>query len=321
MAVRAGYCVVYFSYPVLGEVEGPSGPRLEGVILRGSLDSSLAGKHTELLRYEYPFAEPLFHSDIRVRAAGPDGSEMQVPLRVDVEPAGTPLPEYVREKTLHDTGDPGFAGIAAGDAYPVSYSESSTGQLSAKLRRVSSDFPSYGGSADASGMGVEELAHSYLASSGSARLAIPFEAGLGAPSPVSVTVTAGGIARQYEYVPDFARDIEMTVNISQDNPLDARRRDGYVEASVMPWFGNAVAWHAGGKLLDVECPSSCALPAQGSGPVRIEAENEWGGRAAADVPGLPPEPPRPPAYANLAALALFAASLPAVWWAHRRIRG
>lgn len=321
MAVRAGYCLAYFSYPVLGEVEGPSGPRLEGVVLRGSLASGLAGKHTELLRYEYRFAEPLFHSELRVRAAGPDGSEMPVPLRVDVEPAGPPLAGYVREKTLHDTGDPGFAGIAAGDAYPASYSESGTGQLSAKLRRVSSDFPSYGGSADASGLGVEELARSYLASSSSARLAVPFEAGLGAPSPVSVTVTAGGAARQYEYLPDFARDVEIVVNVAQDNPLHAQRRDGYVEASVMPWFGEAVAWHAGGKLLDIECPSSCALPAWGSGPVRVEAENAWGGRAAADVPGLPPEPPRPPASANLAALAIFAVSLPAVWWAHRRIRG
>ena len=190
MAVRAGYCTVYFSYPVLPEVWGPGGPRLEGVELRGQVASSdLGGRRTVLAGYEYRFAEPLFSSDLTVRAAG------HVPLRVDVEPAALPLPEYVRQKVLHDTGDPGLAAAAAGDAHPASYSESGAGLVEAKLRRVSSDFPDYGGSADPGGPGIEELARDYLASSDSARLAVPLDVGLGAPSPVRVTVTAGGEAR------------------------------------------------------------------------------------------------------------------------------
>lgn len=322
MAVSAGYCVVYFSYPVLGEVSGPSGPRLEGALLRGELaSSSMGGKRTVLAAYEYRFAEPLFHSMLYVRAAGPDGSEADADLRVDVEPAGTPLPEYVREKTAHDTGDPGFADIAAGDVYPVSYSESGAGQITAKLRRVASFFPEYGGSADARGLGVEDLARAYLSSSASARLAVPLDAGLGAPSPVRVTVTAGDVSRYSEYWPDFAQDFEIVVNTAQDNPLAAERRDGYVEASVPPWFGDAVAWRADGKPLDVECARRCVLPAEGRGPVTVEAENEWGGRARADVAGLALAPPAPPVSTNLAALAPFLLALPVVWWVRERIRG
>ena len=316
MAVRAGYCTVYFSYPVLPEVWGPGGPRLEGVELRGQVASSdLGGRRTVLAGYEYRFAEPLFSSDLTVRAAG------HVPLRVDVEPAALPLPEYVRQKVLHDTGDPGLAAAAAGDAHPASYSESGAGLVEAKLRRVSSDFPDYGGSADPGGPGIEELARDYLASSDSARLAVPLDVGLGAPSPVRVTVTAGGEARQYEYAPDFARGVEIVVNTAQDNPMRAQRGDGYVEASVGPGFGRAVAWYADGKLSGARCASECVLQADGRGPVLVEAENLWGGRASARAEGLAPEPPGPPASANLGALALFAALLPVVWWAHRRVRG
>ena len=322
MAVSAGYCVVYFSYPVLGEMSGPSGPRLEGALLRGELFSSdMGGKRTLLAAYEYRFAEPLFHSMLHVRAAGSDGSGVDADLRVDVEPAGKPLPEYVREKIARDTGDPGFADIAAGDVYPVSYSESGAGQLAAKLRRVSSFFPEYGGSADASGLGVKDLARAYLSSSTSARLAVPLDAGLGAPSPARVTVTADGISLHREYWPDFAQDLEIVVNTAQDNPLDAERRDGYVEASVPPWFGDAVAWRADGEQLDVECARRCVLPAEGRGSVTVEAENEWGGRARADVAGLALEPPAPPASVNLAALAPFLLILPVVWWVRERIRG
>ena len=322
MAVSAGYCVIYFSYPVLEEMSGPAGPRLEGAFLRGELFSSnMGGKRTLLAAYEYRFAEPLFHSMLHVRAVGSDGSEVDTTLRVDVEPTGKPLYEYVREKITHDTGDPGLATIAAGDVYPVLYSESGDGQLTTKLRRVSSFFPEYGGSADASGLDVKDLARTYLSSSTSARLAVPLDVGLGAPSPVRVTVTADGISRYHEYWPDFAQDLEIVVNTAQDNPLNVERRDGYVEASVVPWFGDALAWHADGEQLDVECARQCVLPAEGRGPVVIEVENAWGGRARADVAGLAPEPLRPPASVNLAALAPFLLILPVVWWVHKRIKG
>lgn len=322
MAVSAGYCMVYFSYPVLGEIAGPGGPRLEGAVLRGELASGgMAGGRTALLEYEYRFAEPLFYSGLLVRAAGPDGSEAPVPLRVDVEPAGTPLPEYVRQKALRDTGDPGLAAIAAGGAYPSSYSERGVGSIDTKLRRVSSEFPTYGGSADAAGLGVEGLARAYLSSSSSARLEVPLDVGLGAPSPLRLTVTADGKARQYELAPDFGRDLEIVVNAAQDNPLYLERGGGYVEAYVPPWFGPAVAWYVDGNPYEASCPAECVLQAEGRGPVSVEAENAWGGRAAARAAGLPPEPPRPPASANLEALALFVLALPVVWWAYRRIRG
>ena len=318
--LRAGYCALYFEYPILEEIAGPGGPRLEGAALRGELASGdMAGRRTALLEFEYRFAEPLFHSGLTVRAAGPDGSEAPVPLRADVEPAGTPLPEYVRQKAMRDTGDPGLAAVAAGGAYPSSYSERGLGSIEAKLRRVSSEFPTYGGGADAAGLGVEGLARAYLSSSSSARLQVPLDVGLGAPSPVRLTVTAGGAARQYELEPDFGRDLEIVVNAAQDNPLRAERGDGYVLASVPPWFGPAVAWYVDGDLSGARCSSECVLQAEGRGPVLVEAENGWGGRAAARAAGLAPEPPRPPASANLEALALFALALPVVWWAYRRI--
>lgn len=321
MMVRAGYCRAYFSYPVHGEVSGPAGPRLEGVELRGELYSGLAAKRTALLEYWYRFAEPLFHSGLHVRAFGADGKEAPARLRVDVEPAGPPLREYVRQKVLHDTGDAGLAAIAAGDAGEASYSESGSGSVSAQLRRVASEFPAYGGSADAGGMGVRELAGAYVSSSDSARLAVPLDVGLGAPSPVRVTVTADGEAREYLYRPDFSRDVVIVVNAARDNPARAERGDGYVEASVPPWFGPATAWYVDGRPSGAGCAQRCTLQADGRGPVLVEAENAWGGRASAEAAGLGPEPPGPRPSANVGALAALALALPAAWWVRRRIAG
>lgn len=317
--LRAGYCRAYFSYPVLSEMVGESGPRREGASLSVELYSAdLAGKRTRLLELEYRFSEALFGSDLIVRAHGPDGSVAPVPLTIYVEPDGTALSEYVREKALRDTGDPGLALMVSGDAPPSSYSASGTGEVRADLRRVSSEFPSYGGAKDAGLMGVRELARSYLASSESARLAVPLDVGLGAPSPLRVTVAAGEQSREYAYRPDFAQETLITVNSEQGNPLRAERRDGYVEAEVPAWFGPAVAWYAGGVRQDAHCPRECALQAQGRGSVLVEAENGWGGRASATAPGLP-EASGPRAGGDLAALALFALALPIVWWARRRI--
>lgn len=328
MFVRAGYCKIHFAYPVSGEVRGPRGPLHENVTLYNTLVSEGFGgrDRTFLLHYEYAFAEPFLHAGLHVRAAGPGGAAVQVPLEVSVGPLlGDPraqrLDAYLHEKVLHDTGDAGLAGIVAGDVYPLEYSGSGEGYVHMKLRRTSSLFPEYSdGGALPRGLGIEELAPAYLAHSGAARLEVPLAAGLGALGPVRVEVSAGGTARAYEYpYADYSEDLGITVNLSQDNALAASRDGRTVSVLADPLFGPVTALYSNGTRLGVPCGPGCSFDAGEGGPLLLEAENAWGGRASAQVPGYVPGGAPAPWAGAAGAAALAAAAVACAAWA--RIRG
>jgi len=187
MMVRAGYCRIYFEYPILDTVVGDRGPVYENATLFNTLISDhFAGRNaTYLSHYEYAFPESLFHTVLSVESVGRGGTENQIPILVEVSPpAGgqtRDMHEYLHDKAYHDTGDAGFGRIVSGDAYPVHSKESGTGKVDLKLRRVSSQFDTYRIQGDMSldGLHIMELAPAYFENSHNASLVVPLNVGLG----------------------------------------------------------------------------------------------------------------------------------------------
>ena len=337
MLVRAGYCKVYFDYPILDTVVGPAGPRYENATLFNTLVSDhFAGRQTTYLsHYAYRFAEPLFHTGLSVVSLGRDGAPNPVPLEVGIAPgtggggAGTqPIHEYIYEKVAHDSADPGLARIAAGDAYPVRYTESGTGELEVKLRRVSSKFATYGtggGSNDpVGGLNITGLAPLYLANPTDARLAVPLDVGLGSLSPVSVTVRAGNVMRQFDYnYVDFGADRSILVNVAQDNRLEMIRHDGTLTVVPPTEFGEVTALYVAGREAGIACGAGCTLATPSNGALNITVYNGWGGAASAVAPEFIPKKKPDVGTAlssNLAGVALFVLALPVVYWAYNTVK-
>ena len=338
MLVRAGYCKVYFDYPILDTVVGPAGPRYENATLFNTLVSDhFAGRQTTYLsHYAYRFAEPLFHTSLSVVSLGRDGVPNPVPLEVGIAPGtgggggGTqPIHEYIYEKIVHDSADPGLARIAAGDAYPVRYTESGTGELEVKLRRVSSKFETYGaggggGGDPVGGLNITGLAPLYLANPADARLAVPLDVGLGSLSPVSVTVRAGNVTRQFDYrYVDFGADRSILVNTAQDNRLEVTRHDGTLTVVPPPEFGEVTALYVAGREAGVACGAGCTLGTPSNGALNITVHNGWGGAASAVAPEFIREKKPDVGTAlssNLAGVALFVLALPVVYWAYGAVK-
>ena len=328
MLVRAGYCRIYFDYPILGTVVGPLGPAYENATLFNTLVSDgFGGRDTTFLsHYEYRFPEALFHAGLRVISSGPNGTVNPVPLRVDVYPApdilAQPLAGYLLEKVVHDTGDPGFGEIVSNSTYPGEYSESGIGEVEIKLRRVSSKFEAYGdGARDLSGLDIKELSRLYLANSKPARLAVPLDVGLGALSPVSVNVTAGDMTRTYRYdYADFGTGTEIMLNVARDNSLEVTRRQGSMTITPEPGFGPIARLYIDGAQANVTCGRTCVMGSADNSAAHIAAENAWGGIAEGTAPEFVPEA-RPGIGAfDPAPLALFVLIVIPAYVAYSRLR-
>ncbi len=327
MMKRSGYCKIHFDYPVLDTVAGPSGPRYENVTLFNTLISrDFAGRHdTYLSHYEYRFAEPFLHTMLHIESVGAGGSADNMPVAVSIGPADgvQTIPEYLHEKVTHDTGDAGLGIIVANDTHPIQYSASGLGAVDVKLRRVSSEFGRYPieGNQDVAGRDIADLAPLYLANSEDARLEVPLDVGLGSPSPLSVSVTAGGMTRQYGYdYANFGSDMVISANLAQDNTLAASRERGHVTVTAPPEFGRIDVLYFNGEETSVDCGVFCTINVQDNSAIQVTAENEWGGTAHVIIPEFVPEEPRRLVPEHMVPLALFALAMIPAYLVYDRIK-
>jgi len=144
------------------------------------------------------------------------------------------------------------------------------------------------------GLHITELAPAYFENSHNASLAVPLNIGLGSPSPLSVTIHANNVSRQYDYRHvDFGVPHRITVNAAQDNGLEVARQDGSVSVAPQPGFGRITSLYVDGIRAEVPCDTGCVINTPSNRPVDIAAENAWGGRARMSVPELavPEDPP------------------------------
>ncbi len=326
MLVKAGYCKVYFEYPILDTVHGSTGPRYENATLFNTLVSrNFAGQVlTYLSHYEYRFAESFFNSNLHVRSVGNNGTVNPVAITVDVMPYSQmqSIQEYTREKVGHDSDDPGLAKIISQDVYPVKYSESGTGSLDVKLRRTASNFEVYqtNGNQSLANLDIVSLSSLYFENSQNARLDVPLDVGYGALSPVTIQVTAANMTKKFHhgYV-DFSTDSQILINLAKDNTLDVTRNPGSVTITAHPGFGEIAKLYADDTAINAACNTKCTISTKDNEKISITAENAWGGLAHGVAPEFVPEE-RPSASSNLIPIALFALLLVLTYWVYRRAK-
>ena len=333
MAVRAGYCKIYFEYPIIHTITGKTGPIYENITLLNELASeNFAGRNTTLIQYEYAFPEPLFHTVLLVESLGADGMINPIPLRVQVMPAiaenqAYSLPEYLYEKVLHDSEDSGLATIVANDTYPVEYEKSGMGSVDVKLRRTSAEFKVYqgdGAEMELAGLDIRDLAPIYLENSYNARLEVPINVGLGSLSPVSVIVQVDDKTRHYTYdYVDYGEDHKIVVNVAQDNSLEISRYDGIVNITPPEHFGDITALYINDIQVDIQCNDGCSINTPSNDMISITAENDWGGKAHAVAQEFVPPNEHETGYiatSNLAVLVPFVLSLPLLYWVYHKVK-
>ena len=325
--VRAGYCTVYFDYPILDTVyDVVAGPRYENATLFNTLMSDrFAGRDTYFLsHYEYRFPEPLFNTNLHIKLVQEeDMAGMILGADILTKDGFQTIKDYLDEKIVHDSADPGFGIMISNDTYPIQYSESGLGSLDVKLRRIASFFESYDNTSEqnVAGLDIVDLAPAYLGNSHDARLEIPLDVGLGALSPMSLNVTAGNTTRNYTYdYVDFGVEKEIPINVAHDNLLEVVPSPGSVSITVPEDFGEITRLHVNNIVLDdVSCSTRCTISLPDDQQSIIVAENYWGGQAH----GISPEVPvqrTPPASPNIPVLILFVLSLPILYWVYHRIR-
>ena len=334
MLVRAGYCKIFFEYPVLDTVITPLGPRYENVTLFNTLISKeFAGKDTTYLsHYEYMFPESLFHTDLSIRAIGTNNtkSPMMIPISVKVLPLMDnqthTVSEYLYDKVYHDSQDGGLARIISNDTFPLMNQESGTGHVDTKLHRMSVKFEMYlnQGRQEIDGLKIEDLASEYFVNSRKAKFEVPLSVGLGALAPVSVMVHANNQSMQYDYsYVDFGTNHTITLNVAQDNALVVSRQQDVVSIEPPPHFEKITALYIDDILTDISCPYGCAIRIPSDRTASITAENAWGGQAHGIVPEFIEEPNpsvQDVAADNLLIVALFALSLPILYWIYHQSR-
>ena len=327
MLVRAGYCKIYFDYPILDTVLDSTGPRYENATLFNTLISShFAGWDRKYLAgYEYRFPESLFHTNLYVKSVGDNHTTNEIPIRVDVmQPDGAhAMPEYVREKVIYDSGDPGFGTIISDDVYPVEYSESGTGELDIKLRRIASKFETYQNdqNRNLTGINIVNLSSLYFENSKNARLDVPYHVGLGSLSPITINVTANGLTKQYDYdYIDFGTDGEILINAAQNNTLEISRYQGSITVTPGASFGDVIGVYVNDKQINATCGATCVISTPDNAQVRIMVENFWGGRAYGVAPEFIPEETPPVPTTNLFPLVLFALCIIPIYWVYSRVK-
>ena len=329
MLVRAGYCKVYFDYPILDIVLDSAGPRYENATLFNTLISDhFAGWDPKyLLGYEYIFPESLFHTNLNVRSVGDNGTVNDIPIRVDIiqsdDDNAHPIQKYIREKITYDSGDPGFGTIISDDVYPVEYSESGTGELDVKLRRIVSKFETYQNdqNRNLTGTDIVNLSSLYFENSKNARLDVPYHVGLGALAPMTVNVTANGLTRQYDYdYIDFGTEDEILINAAQNNTLEISRYRGSITITPDASFGDVAGLYVNGRQINTTCGATCVIGTPDNSQVQITVENFWGGRAHAIAPEFVPEETPSIPSSNLFPLVLFALCIVPIYWMYNRVK-
>ena len=174
------------------------------------------------------------------------------------------------------------------------------------------------------GLNITGLAPLYLANPADARLAIPLDVGLGSLSPVSVTVRAGNVTRQFDYnYVDFGADRSILVNTAQDNRLNVTRYDGTLTGGAAPgvWRGcGAVRCRqGGGRRVRCRVHAGHALKRR-PGHHRIQrVGRRCVGRSAGIHPGEKADVGTA-LSSNLAGVALFVLALPVVYWAYSTVK-
>lgn len=149
---KTGHGRIFFDFPDIAKYRlGEPGSRYHNATAYVyTMASDFAAEpHRFMASGLYTYPDTLFHQRVTIRSVDSEGDVKPIGMSLASKPrldlGAIPLADYIREKVLHDTADPGFADLAVHDTYPMALDmRTESGYIDAKVRRTASLFVKYG---------------------------------------------------------------------------------------------------------------------------------------------------------------------------------
>lgn len=294
MFEKAGYGKIYFEYEDIAETVYDYDrlvPRYENVTSFTTLKSTgFAGADTTYLTFaEYLYPEIFFNTKFVVQTISDQSMPVSIKVKPQLDAGATYFADYVNEKVNYDSGDDGLAKIVVSDIHVMPelfYSDD--GFLDITIKRMSSLFDTFGFSQSSEGTSdagtIEQL---YLESTNKQRLDADLSVGMSAPSSMDIAISANEITHTIDgkYF-DFSQNHNHTINILQNNTLDASRNNGSITINTNDSFGDIVKIQINDDVQEISCVSTCSITVDKHDALDVRAWNIWGGMSVVLLPEM-----------------------------------
>jgi len=300
---ESGYGKVYFEHP-LGDIILPDGiPKFENVTSYTTLVSNdFAAKDTLVEFYTMRYTEASFTKNLIIQSVNQNGTIMYSDIiQLELTPYDKINTEYITsyiyDKILFDSNDETFAEIISGDVYPMEQKYSGTGIINTTISKTSVFFDEYveqtnNVNATFTESVISDL-NSLLDSPDTIRLLAPYDMGLSALSPTTISITVNNITNiMDERYYSFGGKQTILVNTQTDNILHANRDKNKIVIYAPENFGLITSVFIDDILVEQECQSGCVVLYSPDDEIIISAHNKWDGIAYTILPEITiPETP------------------------------
>ncbi len=328
---ESGYGKIYFEHP-LSEMVIPDGiAKFENVTSYTTLVSQdFAAKDTIAEFYTIRYTEASFTKNIIIQSINQNGTIMNDDIiHLELTPYDTIntqyITSYIYDKILFDSDDETFAEIISGDTYPMIQKYSGAGMINATISKTSVFFDEYTQQTDNVNATFSENIisdlNSLLDSPDTIRLLAPYDMGLSALSPTTLSITVNDITiLMDERYYSFGGKQTILVNTQTDNILYADRDKNKIVIYSPENFGLIDTVFINDTLVEQECQSGCVILHPPKDEIILSVHNKWGGIAHVTLPEIIiPETPisDEPNYMMILAIAIL---LMLVYIGYKKIR-
>ncbi len=300
---ESGYGKIYFEHPLSGIIIPDGIAKFENVTSYTTITSNdFAAKDTFLNYYTMRYTEASFTKNLVIKSVNQNGTTMyddiiQLELTPYEKINTEYINEYIYDKILFDSNDETFAEIISGDTYPMEQKYSGTGIINTTISKISAFFDEYveqTNNVNATFLeSVISDLDSLLDSPDTIRLAAPYNMGLAALSPTTLTITVNNITNTTdERYYSFGGVQTIIVNTQTDNILHADRDKNKIVVYPPENFGLITAVFVDDNLIEQECQSGCVVLYPPEDEITIYVHNKWEGIAYTILPEITiPETP------------------------------
>ena len=293
---EAGYGKIYFEHP-LGDVIIPDGiPKFENVTSYTTMVSQdFAAKDTLVEFYTMRYPEASFTKNLIIKSVNQNGTIIYDDIQLEVTPYDTInteyITEYIYDKILFDSDDETFANIISGDTYPMEQKYSGTGIINVTISKTSVFFDEYteqtsNVNATFSEDIISDLT-SLFDSPDTIRLLAPYDFGLSALSPTTLSITTNNITHTIdERYYSFGGIEEIIINTQTDNILHADRDKSKIVIYQPENFGLIDMVYIDDMIVEQECQSGCVILYPPEDEITVSTYNKWEGMASVVLPEI-----------------------------------
>jgi len=294
---QSGYGKLYFEHP-LSDLIIPDGiPKFENVTSYTTMVSNdFAAKDTLVEFYTMRYPEASFTKNLIIKSVNQNGTIMyDDSIQVEITPYDAInteyITQYIYDKILFDSDDETFANIISDDTYPMTQIYSGSGIINATISKTSVFFDEYveqinNVNATFSENIISDLT-SLLDSPDTIRLLAPYDFGLSALSPTTLSITVNDITNVIdERYYQFGGVQSIIINTQTDNILQADRDKNKIVIYPPENFGVISMVYIDDIQIQQECQSGCVILHPPEDEIILSVHNKWEGIALVVLPEI-----------------------------------